>query len=270
VQRGITKTSNIRPELTEIVIKVNAIIRAAETEKKQKLLVIVDGLDRRDHGTAKEMFCSPLLTELSCHIIYSIPIAFRYSTEGKGALEIFDKCLDLANPPVFICDQQCCPTTKPDQVGRHVLQRVIQKRLAKLGDPYQELFQSDALLLLCEKSGGVIRDLIRLARAACEIALEQKALSIDLKIAEAAVREVRKDYTIRDYHYPVLQRVHQTGKQLGDIYDTPGGRIVIFDELLQYKMVLGYEDSRLGRWFDVNPILIEDLDRWQAATPSEP
>jgi hypothetical protein len=270
LQRGITKTSNIRPELTEIVIKVNAIIRAAETEKKQKLLVIVDGLDRRDHGTAKEMFCSPLLTELSCHIIYSIPIAFRYSTEGKGALEIFDKCLDLANPPVFICDQQCCPTTKPDQVGRHVLQRVIQKRLAKLGDPYQELFQSDALLLLCEKSGGVIRDLIRLARAACEIALEQKALSIDLKIAEAAVREVRKDYTIRDYHYPVLQRVHQTGKQLGDIYDTPGGRIVIFDELLQYKMVLGYEDSRLGRWFDVNPILIEDLDRWQAATPSEP
>lgn len=269
LQKNSTKTLNIRPELTEIISKVNAIIQAAEAEKRQKLLVIVDGLDRRDHGTAKEMFCSPLLTELSCHIIYSIPIAFRYSTEGRGALEIFDKCLDLANPPVFTCNEQCCPTTKPDRVGRHVLQSVIQKRLAKLGDPYQELFQSEALALLCEKSGGVLRELIRLARTTCEIALEKQALSIDLKIAEAAVRDVRKDYSIRDYHYPVLQRVHQTGQQPGAIYDTPTGKVVIFDELLQYKLVLGYEDPQLGRWFDVNPILIEDLERWQAANLSE-
>lgn len=269
LQRGSTKTLNIRPELTDIISKVNAIIQAAEAEKQQKLLVIVDGLDRRDHGTAKEMFCSPLLTELSCHIIYSIPITFRYSTEGKGALEIFGKCLDLANPPVFACNEQCCPTTKPDRVGRYVLESVIQKRLAKLGDPYQELFQSEALALLCEKSGGVMRELIRLARTACEIALDQKALAINLKIVEAAIREVHKDYSIRDYHYPILQKVHQTGQQTGAIYDTPTGKVVIFDELLQYKLILGYEDPRLGRWFDVNPILIEDLERWQAANPSK-
>lgn len=118
LQRGSTKTLNIRPELTEIIGKVNAIIQVAEAEKQQKLLVIVDGLDRRDHGTAKEMFCSPLLTELSCHIVYSIPIAFRYSTEGKGALEIFDKCLDLANPPVFVCNEQCCPTGAKSIIDR--------------------------------------------------------------------------------------------------------------------------------------------------------
>ncbi|MEM9219818.1 MAG: hypothetical protein AAGD25_36510 [Cyanobacteria bacterium P01_F01_bin.150] len=270
LQRNSTKTLNIRPELTEIISEVNAIIQAVETETRQKLLVIVDGLDRRDHGTAKEMFCSPLLTELSCHIVYTIPIAFRYSTEGKGALEIFDKCLDLANPPVFVCNEQGCPTPKADREGRYVLQRVIEKRLATLGDPYQEVFQADALELLCEKSGGVMRELIRLARTACGIALEQKAALIDLKIAEAAVRDVRKDYSIRDYHYPVLQKVHQTGQPQGDIYDTPNGKIVVFDELLQYKLVLGYEDPQCGRWFDVNPILIEDLNRWQAANPSDP
>lgn len=269
LQRDSSRTLNIRPALTEIISKVNAIIKAAEAEKNQKLLVIVDGLDRRDHGTAQEMFCSPLLTELSCHTIYSIPIAFRYSTEGRAALEIFDKCLDLANPPVFECDEQCCPTTKPDKVGRHVLQSVIQKRLAKLGDSYQTLFQPEALELLCEKSGGVMRELIRLGRTACGIALEQKVSAINLNIAQAAVREVRKDYSIRDYHFPVLKTVRQTGQQTSTTHDAPTGKVVIFDELLQYKLVLGYEDPRLGRWFDVNPILIEDLERWQTANPSK-
>ena len=263
LQQGSTRSLNIRLALTEIISKANAIIQATEAEKQQKLLVIVDGLDRRDYRAAKEIFCSPLLTELSCHIVYSIPSLFRYSMEDKSIMEIIDKFLVLPNPSVFICNEQCRPTTKADQRGRHVLQSVIQKRLAKLGDPYQGLFQSDALALLCEKSGGVMRELIRLAQTACAIALEQKATSIDLKTAQVAVQEIRKDYSLRDYHYPVLRRVHQTGQQLGDIYETPGGKVVIFDELLQYKLILGYEDPRLGRWFDVNPILIEDLERWQ-------
>ncbi|WP_416666059.1 hypothetical protein [Egbenema bharatensis] len=268
LQRDTTKTLNIRPALTEIISRVNAIIEAAEAEKQQKLLVIVDGLDRRDQGTAKEMFCSPLLTELNCHIIYSIPIAFRYSTEGKAALEIFDKCLDLDNPPVFKCNEQGCPTTQPDKVGRHVLQSVVQKRLAKLGDSYQTLFQPEALTLLCEKSGGVMRELIRLARTACEIALAQKLATISLDIARAAVREERKIYSIRDYHFPVLQTVHRTGQPTSATHEGANGKVVIFDELLQYKLILGYEDPHLGRWFDVNPILFEDLERWQAANSS--
>jgi hypothetical protein len=42
------------------------------------------------------------------------------------------------------------------------------------------------------------------------------------------------------------------------------GEFVISDELLQNKFVLGYYDENQNPWFDVNPILIEDLQRWQA------
>ncbi len=118
--REVTKTLNIRPLLSETITRVNLIIQAAEKDRNQKLLVIVDGLDRHDQVTALEMFSSSLLTELDCHIIYSLP--------SKG-------------------------------------------------------------------------------------------------------------------------------------------EFVICDELLQNKFVLGYYDHRYNSWFDVNPILIEDLERWQAANP---
>ncbi|MEH1797391.1 MULTISPECIES: P-loop NTPase fold protein [unclassified Nostoc] len=50
--RKVTTTLNIRPQLSKIIERVNAIIEAAEKRNKQKLLVIVDGLDRHDQVTA--------------------------------------------------------------------------------------------------------------------------------------------------------------------------------------------------------------------------
>ena len=269
-QKDMTKTLNIRPVLTEIIERVNAIIQVVEALQSKKLLVIVDGLDRRDQDTAKEMFSSVLLTELACHIIYTIPIALRYSPAFRESLESFQKCLDLTNPPVFKCDDNARPTQTADRVGRHVLTSVVTKRLATLEEAYKEVFQSDALNFLCEKSGGVIRDLIRLARTACEVAVERGKTAIDLAIAKDAVREERKIYTIRDYHFPELEFVHRTGQLTSKTHKSPKqGDVVVCDELLQYKLVLGYRDPDRGRWFDINPILIEDLERWQGAKRHE-
>jgi hypothetical protein len=266
-QQETTKTREVRPALSEIIDKVNAIIAAAEADKP-KLLVIVDGLDRKDYGIALEMFSSSLLTDLNCHIVYAIPIALRYSPAFRQPMQSFEKCLDLANIPVFKCDANACPTAEPDRVGRHILATVVEKRLGKLGDTYKNLFQPDALELLCEKSGGVLRDLVRLARTAGEVALRKKMNQVNLALAQDAIREDRKDYTIADYQFPELDTVHRTGQLTTNSFDSPRhGKIVICDELLHYKLVLGYQDPEQGRWFDINPILIDDLERWRAANP---
>jgi hypothetical protein len=268
-QQETTKTREVRPALGEIIDKVNNIIAAAEADRP-KLLVIVDGLDRKDYGIALEMFSSALLTDLACHIVYAIPIALRYSPAFRQPMQSFGKCLDLANVPVFKCDEQTCPTAEPDRVGRHILATVIEKRLNKLGDPYRNLFEPGAVALLSEKSGGVIRDLVRLARTACEVALRKKMTQIDLGVAQEAIRDDRRTYSIEDYHFPELASVHQTGALTSNTFDSPKhGKIVICDELLHYKLVLGYEDEVRGRWFDVNPILLEDLERWRAANASQ-
>ena len=264
--REITKTVNVRPKLTEIIDSVNEIILTAEKENQQKLFIIVDGLDRHDLVTALDMFSSSLLTELSCHIIYAIPIALRYSPNFRQPMESFQKCLDLNNPPVFECDNNLCPTNNPDHIGRQTLVNIINKRLDSLGYDYQGLFTPDALELICEKSGGVIRDLVRLARTACEIGLRKRLNLVDLDTAKSAVQEVRREYNLDDYQYPEIHSVHITGKLTSKTHSLPQkGEFIICDELLQNKLVLGYYNSRQKSWFDINPILIEDLQRWQEA-----
>ncbi|NER46893.1 MAG: AAA family ATPase [Symploca sp. SIO1A3] len=260
--REMTKTLNIRPKLSEMITRVNDIIREAEKDRQQKLVVIVDGLDRHDQQTALEMFASPLLTELDCHIIYTIPISLRYSPNFRQPLQSFQKCLDLANIPVFEPDENFCPTKTPNKVGRELLGRVISKRLARIQE--EDIFTPDAIDLLCEKSGGVMRDLIRLARTSCEVALKKKREYVDKVTAEDAVKEERKAYTLRDYHFPELAKVHQTGRLTTNSYSLPSkGNFVICDELLQNKFVLGYYDENLHEWYDVNPILLEDVQRWE-------
>ena len=153
-QKQITRTREVRPSLSEIIACVNAIIAKAQADKP-KLLVIVDGLDRKDFGIALEMFSSSILTSLNCHIVYAIPISLRYSPAFRQPMERFDEYLDLTNIAVFKCNEQNRPTRDADRVGRHILATVIEKRLEKLGESYKNLFQPDALELLCEKSGGV-------------------------------------------------------------------------------------------------------------------
>ncbi|MBE9006205.1 hypothetical protein IQ259_14355 [Fortiea sp. LEGE XX443] len=264
--REVTKTLNVRPVLSQIITRVNNIIEAAEKEQEQKLLIVVDGLDRHDQVTALEMFSSPLLIELNCHIIYAIPISLRYSPNFRQPMEAFQKCLDLNNPSVFESDNNLCPTSNPDQKGREILINVINKRLGSLGDSHKGLVNPDALELICEKSGGVMRDLVRLARTACEIGLRNKLSFVDLATAQEAVREVRREYNLSDYHYPELDLIHRTGKLTTKTHSLPSkGEFIICDELLQNKLVLGYYNSMQESWFDINPILIEDLERWQAA-----
>ena len=227
--------------------------------------MIVDGLDRKEYSIALEMFSSSLLTDIQCHIIYAIPIDLRYSTSFRQTREGFTECLDLSNIAVFKCDEMARPTTNPDRVGRHILMEVVQKRLATLGDAYANLFEPQALDLLCEKSGGVLRELVRLARMACEVALNRKVSRIDRTIAEEAVKQEHRMYTIEDYHFPELEKVHRTGQLSSNEFDSSRhrGKIVICNELLHNKFVLGYYDKKYEQWFDVNPMLWADLERWQ-------
>ena len=262
--REVTKTVNVRPLLSEIITRVNDIIEAAEKERKQKLLIIVDGLDRHDQVTSLEMFSSPLLVELNSHIVYSIPISLRYSPSFRQPMESFQKCLDLNNPPVFECDDNLCPTNNPNKDGREILIDIITKRLVSLGNSHKGLFNPDALELICEKSGGVMRDLVRLARTTCEIGLRKKTNFVDLETAREAVQEVRREYNLSDYHYSELDEIHRTGKLTTKVHNLPNkGDFIICDELLQNKLVLGYYNSMQQDWFDINPILLKDLQRWQ-------
>ncbi|WP_088239953.1 hypothetical protein [Calothrix rhizosoleniae] len=265
--RQQTRTLNVLPVLNDIIKNVNSIIKAAEDKRLEKLLVIVDGLDKHERRTTLDMFCrSSLLAEPECHIIYSIPLELRHSTEYSQAKEHFDECLSLNNLPVFHCDDNLRPTTIPHDYGRQTMKKIIDKRLQKLDRGYQNktIFDTDALEEIAEKSGGVNRDLVRLARTCCEVALRHRKDLVDAEVAKEAVNKERQVYNLNDYQFPVLLDIHYTGKLTTKTHSLPHkGEFIICDELLQNKSILGYEHEIGNAWFDVNPILMEDLERWQ-------
>jgi hypothetical protein len=262
-QKETMRAQEMKPVLDEIVERINDIIAVAELDKP-KLLVIVDGLDRKEYSIAVKMFSSNYMTSLQCHIVYVIPIALRYSTSFRQITERFTDILDLDNISVFKCDVTARPTDNPDKIGRYLLAEIIRKRLMNLGDTYKNIIEPEALDLLCETSGGVIRDLVRLVRKACEVGLAEKANQINRQIAVKAIQQEHKTYIIEDYHFRELEIVHSTGQLTNNTFDSPKqGKTVICNELLHYKLVLGYQDPQHGRWFDINPILLIDLELWK-------
>jgi hypothetical protein len=116
---------------------------------------------------------------------------------------------------------------------------------------------ADKIVLL---SGGVIRELVRIARECCtecmvqlEIDTEQDNIQIDDEILTTALRNLRNDFARQissSQLYETLVQVYKTLKPAeGDA----------FVKLLHGLMVLEYENDAL--WYDVHPIVVELLKR---------
>lgn len=103
-----------------------------------------------------------------------------------------------------------------------------------------------------------MRDLVRLARTACEVSLRLNLIYVNLDVAKEAVQEVRREYNLSDYHFSELDKVHRTGCLTTNTHSLPNkGQFVICDELLQNKFVLGYYDR------SKNPGLMLTLFYWK-------
>ena len=70
--RQQTRTLNVLPVLNDIIKNVNSIIKAAEEKRLEKLLVIVDGLDKHERGTTLDMFVDR--TGVSHYLFYTTRI----------------------------------------------------------------------------------------------------------------------------------------------------------------------------------------------------
>lgn len=111
------------------------------------------------------------------------------------------------------------------------------------------------------KSGGVMRELVRIARECCtecmvQLELEPDCtdLTIDDEILTAALRNLRNDFArqIGTDLFPVLVQVYQTLKSK----DMDSNAFV---KLLHGLMVLEYQNDEL--WYNVHPIVIDLLQR---------
>lgn len=145
------------------------------------------------------------------------------------------------------------PEAEPVAKTFDVFLKVLSKRLPN------DLVEPQTARQMVLKSGGVMRELVRIARECCtecmvqlEIEPDSDSVKIDDAILTVALRNLRHDFArqIGSDLYDLLAGVYETA-------ETPDASSDGFVKLLHGLMVLEYENDAL--WYDVHPIMVDLL-----------
>lgn len=222
---------------------------------KNGLVVIVDNLDKVDSspkawGRAQPEYLfvdrGEQLMGLHCHVIYTLPLALRFSND-YGTLRQRFKTTPLVLPMVSIQlrDGSECPE------GMALLrQLVLARAFPELDRPQRlekvtEIFDSEETLdHLCRISGGHVRNVLVIFNDAIK---KERGLPISRGSLDKVIQKIRNERSlaVEDEEWELLRRVAKTQKVTGD-----DG----YQQLIRSMFVFEYQDDA-GSWFDINPML---------------
>lgn len=222
-------------------------------------MVLVDNLDRlhsrrRDgNGKSQSEYLfgdrGDELTRLKCHVVYTMPLALRYSDSYRLVKERF-KTLAKVLPMV--------PVRKRDgsvnEIGlKYLKQMVLARAYPQLSEAERltkipELFESEQTLNdLCDASGGHVRNLLRILNP--WITLEKQFPLTRAGLQKILDRERNEDVqNVSRDEWTMLKRIRKDHCDLGGADD--------YEALIGNLSVYEYIDEK-GSWYDVNPVLWE-------------
>ncbi|HEY9641983.1 MAG TPA: P-loop NTPase fold protein [Coleofasciculaceae cyanobacterium] len=254
-----TRTNSILESLNQELLD-KAIAELQRRYQKRGLVVIVDNLDRVENrlnaaGRSQPEYLfidrGSQLRELNCHVVYTVPLALMFSSEGESLKNrlgggVAPKVLPMV--PVLQKDNS------PNAEGMALLRQLVLARAFPETHPVQrldrllELFdQPTTLDRLCQVSGGHMRNLLGLLFGC----LQQQDPPFSKSCLESVIRTYKDDLilTVRDHQWEILKQVTQQ-KTIGNEPE--------YQTLLASLFVFEYR-GQSGRWFDLNPALKEIL-----------
>ena len=249
----------------ELLQRVNALL--AHTRKvlvaegrPARLLIVQDNLDRLRPESALRLFRDngDILRRLEADCIWTVPINSRLAPFGIHNL--FNNVFSM--PTIKVHDR----AGKPVPTGITGLVELVGKRM----DTATVFSSPEVVAYLAEKSGGSVRDLLRLIGEA-QLAAQVDGLSaINEDSAQEAVKKLRLDFqglfVPGDAYYPLLAAVARTKQDaVTTASATPeqaANNRAFFAELLVNGSVLEYNGDE--RWFDVHPV-VHDIQAFRDA-----
>jgi hypothetical protein len=249
----------LTPYTENLVNALNEFIADAKQklpQDKQRLVVIVDGLDKLTPTTKsggrtnlEEIFIDrgEQMQGLLCDVIYTVPISLVLSSRASDLIEIYSSAPYVL--PMVMVQTQRNEIYIP---GIEVLKSIIGSRIwsveeAKGLSLEHKVFDSaETLDYLCLMSGGHVRNLVLLMQTAIKYN-EEESLPIQANALQQAIRQLRKTYrdTVNDDQWELLAAVHISKQILND----DAHRSLLFTRcLLEYRA-----DEA---WHDVHPVLM--------------
>lgn len=231
-------------------------IKRLQQKGKKGLVVIVDNLDRVDNirkpsGRSQPEYLfldrGEQLKKLECYLVYTVPLTLLFSGELLPLTNRFGSKPKLL-PMVPVEHNDGSEHLEGLALLRQmVLARAFPtlneiQRLERVADVFDH---PNTLGRLCCISGGHMRHLMVLLNSC----LQRDDPPISRAILESVVRDFRDEFTlaVSDRQWELMREIRQR-KTIGEA--------TIYQELLRRLYVYEYRDSE-GRWFDVNPALLE-------------
>ncbi|WP_019487006.1 hypothetical protein [Kamptonema formosum] len=259
---AVTRTE-IKEELgknfADLIGRINEIAVAIENSVNKDILVIIDDLDKLDLALIGNIYRDNIKALLSpqFRVIFTIPIAVvrninlrsTISTETDNKIQIMPVSKLFAKGE----NRQLNPIAL-EQTNLLFLD-ILQKRLSS------RLIEPEIAQQIVFKSGGVLREMIRIANKCCEeclLLIEEKPSRQDIKINQEilnrSLTELRLEFTagLGKVEFEILTATYKN-------YEPDDSNNTNFLDLLHGLYVLEYRNDDL--WYDIHPIVCDLLKR---------
>ncbi len=258
----------LRKRPHDLLDQANRVIAAVQQglkDKGKRLLVVIEDIDKLDLKQAREMFVNNanLLTGLTTDIIYTIPIYLFHSSDLDSFKHKFDYVIPL--PMIKVHDPK-----DGQGPGYDIVETIVKERVE------DGVIHDDALRLLIEKTGGVLRHLFEVLNTVSTMT------NVTLPISKEAMRygldQLRKtcaqqialpiDNTSGINSVTALyDRLEDFAKRQRQGEKPPFVSDAINQLLLKSCALIEYNGEG---WVGVHPLVIEQLEKLGRLTSHEP
>jgi energy-coupling factor transporter ATP-binding protein EcfA2 len=268
VKSKLRVSSVIRQEISvefarrtsELVAQIDRLQSYIENATGQKVLVIIDDLDKLELSTTETIFSKNIqsLIDPNLAIIYTLPIATLREVSIKNSISRYINQIHTMRVTKFFSKADVRKADRvPDGSCVSVFAEILKRRLP------QDSSDPDTERQIILFSGGVLRELIRIVDRCCDkVKLELRGqikrqqwnepeVKIDRRILNDVITDLRLERAevLGQIDFMMLLAIYNDFQP----QDTENQR---FLDLLHGLYILEYRNAKL--WYDLNPI-VRDL-----------
>jgi hypothetical protein len=232
----------------DLLNQANESLAELEETRNRGLILLFDNLDRYNAEQINHVLIksSPLLQDVGCHAVYTIPIELEYNPGSRPLRDSFGPPIVLPMIPLRNHDsgwRDAVDSSGHMEEAVQGMRNAVAKRI-NVGSVFENPSDVDGVIRM---SGGCIRDLMHLLSQSYIMSDGDQISTAGVK---RAIRQLRAHYVrhLSAADYSLLAKI-------------PGSRSLPENEsirrLLGQRLVLEYYDSEYAVWWDVHPLVVE-------------